>query len=289
MRAMHTTIAHVLVSQEPSVEPAPVVVDSPHSGTDYPVDFEFICDFQSLRQAEDTYVDDLVADAPSCGAWFLAAQFPRSYIDTNRSLDDMDPELMCGPWPEAEVFRLPSHYGQGLIRSIGRPGEPVYGRKLKLAEVRHRVANYYQPYHESLTAMIDAARARFGVVYLLNCHSMPSLCTPSAKGGTEPCPDFVLGDRDGTTCGPEFTALVEETLIGKGYSVVRNYPYKGVEIVRRYGRPHVGRHALQLEINRKLYMNEQTLEKTSNFASLRADLADLIATICAYAQARVRT
>ena len=287
IRAMQSTIAHVLVRQEPLAEPAPVVIDSPHSGTDYPSDFEFICDFDSLRQAEDTHVDLLVADAPLYGAWLLAALFPRSYIDPNRSLTDMDPDLLNGRWPEAEVFRRPMQVGQGLIRSIGRPGEPVYGRKLKLAEVRHRVAHYYQPYHETLTALVDGARQRFGAVYLLNCHSMPSLCTPAAKLSGEPCADFVLGDRDGTTCAPDYIALVEETLRARGYSVTRNYPYKGVEIVRRYGQPQIGQHALQLEINRGLYMNERTLEKTDWFSGLQGDLAHLIATLCAYARTQV--
>ncbi|NBC31981.1 MAG: N-formylglutamate amidohydrolase [Alphaproteobacteria bacterium] len=281
---MSTSLDHVLISRSPLVDPAPVVVDSPHSGTDYPPDFSYICDLQSLRQAEDTHVDRLVADAPSCGAWWLAALFPRSYIDPNRSVSDMDPGLLDGLWPEAEVFRERAQLGQGLIRSIGRPGEPVYGRKLKLNEVRHRVAHYYQPYHEALTALVDEVRARFGVVYLLDCHSMPSLGQPADPEGEGPGADFVLGDRDGTTCAGDFTALVEETLTARGYSVARNDPYKGVEIVRRYGKPHRNRHALQLEINRALYMNERTFEKTPGFESLQADLTHLIATLCTFAR-----
>lgn len=281
---MSTSLEHVLISRSPLIDPAPVVVDSPHSGTDYPPDFNFVCDFQDLRQAEDTYVERLFADAPAYGAWWLAALFPRSYIDPNRSVGDMDPGLLDGLWPEVEVFREHALRGQGLIRSIGRPGEPVYDRKLRVNEVRHRVAHYYQPYHEMLTALVDAARDCFGVVYLLDCHSMPSLGQPADPEGEGPSADFVLGDRDGTTCSPAFTALVEETLRGRGYSVVRNDPYKGVEIVRRYGKPHKRRHALQLEINRALYMNERTFEKNPGFESLQADLTHLIATICAFAR-----
>lgn len=281
---MRTALDHVLISRSPLADPAPVVVDSPHSGTDYPDDFEYACDLQSLRQAEDTHVDRLVADAPSCGAWLLTALFPRSYIDPNRAVGDVDASLLDGLWPEIEVFCERSRLGQGLIRSIGRPGEPVYERKLRVNEVRHRVAHYYQPYHEALTALVDAARARFGVVYLLDCHSMPSLGQPANPDGEGPGADFVLGDRDGTTCASEFTALVEETLRARGYSVARNAPYKGVEIVRRYGKPHCNRHALQLEINRALYMNERTFEKNAGFESLQSDLTHLIATVCAFAR-----
>jgi N-formylglutamate amidohydrolase len=261
-----------------------VVFDSPHSGTEYPADFDFACPADLLREAEDTFVNELFAAAPSLGAGLLCALFPRSYIDPNRAVDDIDMELVEGAWPGRLGPAERSPYGMGLIRRIGRPGEPIYGRRLTVAEVRARIEHYYRPYHKALEGMIEERARRFGAVFHLSCHSMPSgQLAPSGQQQRPPA-DFVLGDRDGTSSGESFVAFVEERLRGLGYRVARNAPYKGVEIVRRYGRPGDGRHSLQLEISKALYMDERRFAKHSGFAALKRDLTALIAAICSHAR-----
>jgi len=279
---MAFVLDHVLVRHDPVGEPVPVVFDSPHSGTDYPPDFDFVCDLQVLREAEDTHVDALFAEAPRCGAGLLCALFPRSYIDPNRAPGDLDADLVAAPWPEPRNGEK-AHLGMGLIRRMSKPGEPIYGRRLTPGEVRHRLDRYYRPYHRQLEAMLDAAHARFGVVYHINCHSMPS--PPAAPGDARVTrPDIVLGDRDGTTCGPGFVAYVEQALHGLGFSVRRNEPYKGVELVRRHGHPAEGRHSLQIEVSRRLYMNERTFERHEGFDEVKARITGLIAAVCDYAR-----
>ncbi len=274
---------HVLVRHDPVGDPVPVVFDSPHSGTDYPPDFDFICDFQALREAEDTHVEALLAEAPRFGAALLCALFPRSYIDPNRAPGDLDADLVELPRSPHERVGEKARLGMGLIRRLSRPGQPIYGRRLTREEVCHRLNHYYHPYHAQLAAMLDAVHARFGVVYHVNCHSMPS--PPDSPGDARgPRPDFVLGDRDGTTCGPGFIAHVEQALQDMGFLVRRNDPYKGVEIVRRHGRPAEGRHSLQIEIRRRLYMNERTFERSDRFEAVKACITDLVAAICAYAR-----
>jgi N-formylglutamate amidohydrolase len=281
---MTDVVEHVLCRCEPTADPAPVVFDSPHSGTDYPPDFDYACQIGLLREAEDAYVDELFDAAPACGAGLLCALFPRSYIDPNRAVDDIDMELVEGSWPGRLGPAERSPYGMGLIRRMGRPGEPIYGRRLTVAEIRHRIDRYYQPYHDTLAAMIEERRRQFGMVYHVSCHSMPSgPVHPGVGKPHRPQSDFVLGDRDGTSCGEGFVRLVEETLQGLGYRVARNLPYKGVEIVRRYGRPADARHSLQIEVSKALYMDERTFRKSRGFVPLKRDLTELIEAICRYA------
>jgi N-formylglutamate amidohydrolase len=283
---MTEVVEHVLFRREPAIEPAPVVLDSPHSGTERPADFDYACSEALLREAEDTYVDELFAAAPSLGAGLLCALFPRSYIDPNRAVDDIDMELVEGAWPGKLGPAERSPYGMGLIRRIGRPGEPIYGRRLTVEEVRRRIAEYYRPYHDALAAMLEERHRRFGAVFHLSCHSMPSGPLHPASAGHPPRPqaDFVLGDRDGTTCGEPFVRFVEERLRGLGYRVARNAPYKGVEIVRRYGRPAEGRHSLQIEVSKALYMDERSLARSAGFRPLQKDLTALIEAVCRFAR-----
>jgi N-formylglutamate amidohydrolase len=255
---------------EPAVPTIPLVVDSPHSGRDYPDDFDFECSLDLLRQTEDSWVDELVAGAAQAGAAFLAAQFARSYIDVNRAEDDIDPAVLAAPWPTPLAPSQRTLLGLGLVRRLCKSNVPVYRGPLAVAEVQKRIENFYRPYHATLENAIAQRLRRFGECYLINAHSMPGQSfedLPSRR------PDFVLGDRQGESSDPAFTGRVCTLLREMGYSVALNDPYKGVEIVRRHGRPHEGRHALQLEINRRLYMNEQTLEKHNGFARLQADLA----------------
>jgi N-formylglutamate amidohydrolase len=269
-------IPGVLWRRDPPGGELPLVFDSPHSGSLYPEDFAYRCPLTALRRAEDTYVDELFHAAPDHGATLIGAVFPRSYVDVNRAADDLDPALLHGALPPHLKPRPTTRVG--LIRRFARPGMPIYDRRLHADEVVARVARYHAPYHRVLDETCDRLHARFGAVWHINCHSMPSRGNRS-EGRKGEHGDFVLGDRDGTTCAREFTDFTARVLRGLGYDVRVNEAYKGVEIVRRQGRPEANRHSLQIEIDRSLYMDQRTLEKLSGFDQLQQDLARLVAAL----------
>lgn len=254
-----------------------VVLDSPHSGTHYPADFAFSCDLASLRRAEDTHVEQLYSFAPALGVAWIEAHFPRSYLDTNRNTTEIDQALLESPWPDTVELGSKVRLGKGLVWRLTDDGLPIYQRRLTVAEVQARIARCWVPYHAAVADAVDAAHRRHGYSLHINCHSMPAV---SASHATEfpglVHADFVVGNRDGTTASPALMALVADHLSALGYDVACNHPYKGVELVRRYGRPAEHRHSLQLEINRKLYMDEATLAIHSGFAPLQADLLALV-------------
>ena len=259
----------------------PLVLDSPHSGTDYPDDFGHACDPTALRRAEDTHVEKLYSFAPALGAAWIEAHFPRSYLDANRDTTEMDVDLLDAAWP-APVATDPGvlskvRLGKGLIWRYTDDGLPLYDRKLSVAEVQTRIARCWQPYHAAVAQAIDAAHARHGYSLHVNCHSMPAV---SASHATDfpglAHADFVVGNRDASTSSEPLALLVCDHLRALGYSVEYNHPYKGVELVRRYGRPAEHRHSLQLEVNRKLYMDEGTLDIHQGFAQLQANLRSLV-------------
>lgn len=259
----------------------PLVLDSPHSGTDYPADFAHACDPQLLRQAEDTHVEKLYDFAPALGVAWVEALFPRSYLDANRNVTEIDVELLADPWTgevatDAAVLAK-VRLGKGLVWRYTDDGRPLYDRKLSAAEVRARIENCWKPYHAAVRQAIDQAHARHGYSIHLNCHSMPAIAGSHATEfpGLAHA-DFVIGDRDGTTAAPALSRLICEHLRERGYSVDHNHPYKGVELVRRYGDPRHGRHSIQVEINRKLYMDERTLAMTAGVDALRRDLRSLV-------------
>ena len=268
----------------PQAAPEPVVFDSPHSGTEYPADFRSIAPLAVLRRAEDAFVDELFGSAPRHGAPLIAARFPRIYIDPNRDLADLDPAMLDGPWPNPLAPSRKSELGVGLVWRIMPPAAPLYDRLLGVEEVRARIERCWKPYHEAVAGAIDETHGRFGRVWHVNCHSMPARGNAASEDGPVARAEFVLGDRDGTTCAPAFTAFVAATLRDLGYDVKINEPYKGVELVRRYSNPAAGRHSLQIEVNRKLYMDEETREKHDGFAALQANLDKLVAAICRYAR-----
>ncbi|MEQ8655811.1 MAG: N-formylglutamate amidohydrolase [Hyphomicrobiales bacterium] len=255
---------------------APLVFDSPHSGTIYPADFNFSCDPHRLRRAEDTFVDELWEGAKSAGCGYLRAFYPRSYVDQNRAIDDIDESLFDAAWPGPMAPGEKSLAGMGVIRRLSLPGEPMYDRKLSIAEGQHRLEHYYKPYHAALEQLIDAAHARWGSVWHINCHSMKEFGNAMNVDAGRRRADFVLGDREGATCGPDLLEAVRSFLLGKGYTVSLNDPYKGLELVRRHGRPAAGRHSLQVEINRALFLDEEPVLKTSGFSVLQADLSELV-------------
>jgi N-formylglutamate amidohydrolase len=283
---MPLTIPGVLVAEHPLTEgghddPAPVVFDSPHSGADYPQDFAFAAPFHVIRRAEDAFVDELFAAAPGHGAGLLRALFPRSYVDPNRHEDEIDPKLLAEPWPDPVPHSPRAEKGLGVVRRLVRATVPVYDRPLTVAEIQARIETYHRPYHRVLREMLDATHARYGAAWHVNCHSMKS-----AYRGL-PRDDFIIGDRDGTSCGQEFTAFVAETLRELGYNVGLNRPFKGAEIVIRHGAPAHNRHSLQIEVNRALYMDEERIEKSEGFRALRVDIERLISRIVGFSRDRL--
>jgi N-formylglutamate amidohydrolase len=251
----------------------PLVLDSPHSGSRFPEDFDAVVSEQELREAEDCYVDELWGAAPALGVPLLAAHFPRTYIDPNRHAGDVDPELVEGRWPGELVPSGKAKIGKSLVWRTLEDGRPIYARRLSAEEVRRRIERYHAPYHAALRGLLDAAHARFGAVWHINCHSMRAVAgRQSEEGEGRARADIVLGDRDGTTCEREFTEFAREALAAMGYQVKVNDPYKGVELVRAYSDPRVRRHSLQIELNKRLYMDEATLQKTAGFDALRRDL-----------------
>ncbi|MDB5850536.1 MAG: N-formylglutamate amidohydrolase [Rhodoferax sp.] len=264
----------------------PLVLDSPHSGVAYPPDFDYACDLAVLRQAEDTHVEKLYSFAPALGVAWVEAHFPRSYLDANRDTTEMDESLLDAPWPhpvatDPQVLQK-VRLGKGLIWRTTDDGVPLYNRKLSVAEVEDRIANCWEPYHAAVAQAIEAAHARHGYSIHLNCHSMPAVASEFATGFPgEKHADFVIGDRDGSTAAPALSQLVCDHLKGLGYDVAHNHPYKGVELVRRYSRPAAHRHSIQVEINRKLYMNEETLQLTEGFGPLQDSLRSLVALLLA--------
>ena len=258
-----------------------LVLDSPHSGTVYPADFAFSCDGVLLRRAEDTHVEKLYDFAPSLGVHWVEAHFPRSYLDANRNTTEIDQSLLNSPWPGAiatdAAVLSKVRLGKGLIWRTLDDGLPIYNRKLSVAEVQARIKHCWQPYHAAVATAINAAHAQHGYSLHINCHSMPATASANATDFPgEKHADFVVGDRDGTTAHPALSQLICDYLRGLGYSVAYNHPYKGVELVRRYSNPSDQRHSVQLEINRKLYMNEERLTITPGFEPLKAHLRLLV-------------
>ncbi|MCH8620529.1 N-formylglutamate amidohydrolase [Undibacterium sp. TS12] len=266
----------------------PLVMDSPHSGVDYPADFEYACSLADLRYAEDTHVEKLWQNAPSMGIPLLAANAARTYIDYNRSLDDLDVNMLSDKWPNAINPGEKSSRGFGLIWSNIAEGKPIYATKLSSSAVSKRIEEYYLPYHSQLNELLDSLADRHGGVWHLNQHSMPAAAyARMGFSGDRVLADFVLGTRDGTTCDPEFADLIANVLRGLGYSVSINEPYKGAELVRLHGRPLENRHSLMIEIHRRLYMSELTREVHDGFGVLQKDLDRLSQTLVEYVKHKI--
>jgi N-formylglutamate deformylase len=258
----------------------PLVLDSPHSGVEYPDDFRHACELAVLRQAEDTHVEKLYDFAPALGIAWIEALFPRAYLDPNRDITEIDESMLDSPWT-GEIATDPKalgkvRLGKGLIWRCTDDGVPVYARKLTVDEVRSRIDRCWRPFHAAVAQAIADAHARHGWSIHIDCHSMPAI---AAQYSTDypglVHADFVIGDRDGTTASPALSRKVCAHLESLGYSVSYNHPYKGVELVRRHGDPAHDRHSIQIEINRKLYMDEATLQLTPAHEQLKAHLRSL--------------
>jgi N-formylglutamate amidohydrolase len=266
-----------MVVHRPLVPSTPLVLSSPHSGRYYPNSFleSSRLDLARLRKSEDCFVEELFVGAVTLGAPLLAARFPRAYIDVNREPFELDPELFADALPDyANTRSLRVAGGLGTIARVVADGEEIYRAPLQTAEALHRISRLYKPYHQTLAALLDQTRRHFGLAVLIDCHSMPS--TGGSGGGSSGSrPDFVLGDRFGTSCDPALTRRVADVLRDQGYDVALNRPYAGGYITEHYGRPSLGTHAIQLEVNRALYMDEDLLRPTKDFDRVRGEMLGL--------------
>lgn len=260
----------------------PLVLASPHSGCRYPPEFlaQSRLDSRALRKSEDCYVDELFAVAPRFGAPMLRAHFPRIYVDPNREPFELDPRMFEDKVPDYVNANSPRvAAGLGTIARFAAGGEDIYRKKLQFAEALRRIEGCYRPYHAMLRQLLDATVARFGFCILLDCHSMPSVGGPMEADAGRARADFVLGDCFGAACAPAVMAQAERSLGGMGFSVRRNAPYSGGFTTRHYGRPTERVHALQVEVNRALYMNQDSFAKGPAFAAVSARMGEFVAAI----------
>ncbi len=256
--------------------PAPIVFDSPHSGLDWPPDFQPSAPRAAVLSTWDAYVDELWGGAPAHGATLISARFPRAYVDANRAADDLDPALLATPWPGPLATSDYSRRGMGLIRRFALPDIPMYAQPLAVEAVRHRLAAYYQPYRAALRARLDELYAGHGAVWHVNCHSMKSRGNGMNTDNGELRPDFVVSDRLGRTADPAFTRWVAEFFLGRGFSVKINDPYRGGDLVGTHGDPARRRQSIQIEINRALYMDEAAFVRGPRFAEIRSELTGFV-------------
>lgn len=255
------------------------VFASPHSGSDYPAHFlaRSALDRHMIRSSEDAFVDRLFDMAPDFGAPFLAARMPRAYIDLNRAADELDPGVIDGVMRAPHNPRVSS--GLGVIPRVVAGGRAIYSGKLSLDEAQARIRHVWHPYHEALRGLLDQTRAEFGEVLLLDCHSMPHEAIDAHMRPGQPRPDVVLGDRFGAAARRDLVDRVEAAFTSAGLRVVRNAPFAGAHITQAYGRPSRGMHAIQIEIDRALYMDEARIEPRPDFAAFRSLMAGVVAEI----------
>jgi N-formylglutamate amidohydrolase len=254
----------------------PLVFNSPHSGRIYPSTFLAASrlDAHTLRRSEDAFVEELFGFVTDLGAPLLQAHFPRAYLDVNREPYELDPVLFRDGLPHyANTQSVRVVGGLGTIARIVSESDEIYREPLSVEAALERINRLYTPYHETLASLLLEAKREFGLAVLIDCHSMPS--NPIADKGTGR-PDFVLGDRFGTSCSGELTRLAASSLEALGYAVALNKPYAGGYITEHYGRPHKAQHVLQIEINRALYMNETSFEKSTGFDRLRHSLEAMV-------------
>ena len=274
--AIETELAPPFSVARPGELKVPLVFNSPHSGRIYPKAFLAASrlDPHTLRRSEDAFVEELFAFVTDLGAPLLHAHFPRAYLDVNREPYELDPVLFRDGLPHyANTQSVRVVGGLGTIARIVSESDEIYREPLAVKAALERINRLYTPYHDTLAALLLETQREFGLAVLIDCHSMPS--SPVAEVGAGR-PDFVLGDRFGTSCSGELTRLAADQIATLGYAVTLNKPYAGGYITEHYGRPHKAQHVLQIEINRSLYMDETSFEKSAGFDRLRADLETMV-------------
>jgi N-formylglutamate amidohydrolase len=263
----------------PAQQTAPVVFASPHSGQCYPALFvaESRLSPVALRRSEDAFIDEVYGAAPEFGCPLLRAHFPRAYIDANREPFELDQNMFADDLPDYVNAHSPRvEAGLGTIARVVTNGEEIYRRKLKFSDAIQRIDRYYKPYHDRLQRLLEDTLSLFGNALLIDCHSMPSIGGPMDSDEGAKRVDMILGDRHGTSCTTFITDMADDILQSMGYCVTRNQPYAGGFTTAHYGQPRNGVHALQIEINRALYMDEVAILKADGFTKLSADIAKLI-------------
>lgn len=267
---------------EPQTWRAPIIFNSPHSGSVYPQAFldASRIDVTALRRSEDSFMDELIGDLSERGFPVVRVHFPRSYVDVNREPYELDPRMFTGRLPSfANTRSMRVAGGLGTIPRVVGDGQEIYRERIGVDDALARIEALYKPYHRALRRLINKAHQTFGTAIVVDCHSMPSVGVTRDEPRR---PDVVIGDRYGTSCAGQLPDLVEGTLRKLGYSVGRNKPYAGGFITEHYGNPASGLHAIQIELNRAIYMDERRRERTAGFAQVAADfavLADALATI----------
>jgi N-formylglutamate deformylase len=264
---------------EPEQWRGPVVFNSPHSGRVYPRDFlaRSRLDLSTLRRSEDSFVDELIMGVVERGYPVMRAHFPRCYIDVNREPYELDPRMFHGRLPSfANTRSMRVAGGLGTVARVVGDAQEIYDQRIAVDDALQRIESLYKPYHRALRRLFASAQREFGAAVLVDCHSMPS-----AAGGRDDRPraDVVIGDRYGTSCVAAIAETIETTLRALGYSVSRNKPYAGGFITEHYGNPSAGLHAIQLELNRALYMDERRYDRSANFDTVARDLETMAAEI----------
>lgn len=266
---------------EPARWRAPIIFNSPHSGAAYPPDFLEACrlDLPTLRRSEDSFMDEMIAPLADSGFAVAKVNFPRCYVDVNREPYELDPRMFSGRLPSfANTRSMRVAGGLGTIPRVVGDGQEIYRERLRVEDGLERIETLYKPYHRALRRLIGKVFDAFGTVILVDCHSMPSV----GIARDEPRrPDVVIGDRYGTSCAPQLAAVVEEAFAAMGYSLGRNKPYAGGFITEHYGNPASGLHAIQIELNRAIYMDERRRERSERFPHVVEDFAALATTLAA--------
>ena len=258
-----------------------VVFASPHSGRDYPADFlaATILGASAIRSSEDAFIDELLEPVAGFGAPLLAAAAPRAYIDLNRAADELDPAVIDGAQAGVHNPRVAS--GLGVIPRVVAGGRAIYRGKISLAEAEQRIARYWLPYHDCLRLLMEDAHLLFGEAILIDVHSMPHEAMDSIAAAGVRRPEIVLGDRFGASASGGIVDRIEAAFESAGFHTVRNAPFAGAFITQTYGRPSRGHHAIQVEIDRSLYMNEREIRPNGNFRGFRAALSRILTEITA--------
>ena len=245
------------------------VFASPHSSNAYPAEFvkHSRLDELTIRSSEDAFVDQLFDCAPEFGTPLLLAGVPRAYVDLNRSVDELDPALISGARRNGHNPRVAS--GLGVIPRVVANGRAIYSGKITMAEAQKRLKDFWQPYHTELQNLLNDARQQFGTAILVDCHSMPHEAMDGIARSGRTAPEIVLGDRFGAAAGAEVVDRIEAAFAAAGFKVARNAPFAGAYVTQAYGRPSRNQHAVQVEIDRALYMDERTIKPNADFAEVR--------------------
>ena len=282
--AMESELSPAFDVVEPAEVSAPLLFNSPHSGRVYPDSFLAASrlDPLALRRSEDAFVDLLLEGLARNGTTVMSARFPRAWLDVNREPYELDPRMFEGRLPNfANTRSLRVAGGLGTIARLVGESQEIYARRLPVEEAMRRIETFYKPYHRTLRRLLTQMHHGFGVAVLVDCHSMPSTAcshvTPHPMGRV----DVVLGDRHGVACADEIVSTLEELMRGQGLRILRNKPYSGGFITQNYGSPAHHRHALQIEINRALYLDERTLERSRGFAATKLTLNRVFAGLLA--------